>query len=113
MTNSKKAVLIKVTKDLPEDFEGSTMHIEIADCYLVLIKQPARVTKKSLSALGITLAHEMVHVNQLAKGILKFLPNQARIWKGKKYTKKTSYLNQPWELDAFAKQEIIFRRVIE
>jgi len=28
------------------------------------------------------------------------------------YTKKTEYLDQPWEQDAFAKQELIFRRAI-
>ena len=60
-----------------------------------------------------TLAHEMVHVRQLAKGLMKFLPNQARIWKGKRYSNKTHYLDQPWELDAFARQEIVFRKAIE
>jgi len=60
-----------------------------------------------------TLAHEMVHVRQLAKGQMKFLPDQARVWMGKRYSKKTHYLDQPWELDAFARQEIVFRKAIE
>ena len=30
-----------------------------------------------------------------------------------KYGKKTKYLDMPWELDAFARQEIILRRAIE
>ena len=113
LTNSRRAVLVKVTTDIEEGMQGATLDIKIADCYLVLIKQPRRVTKASLLDMGTTLAHEMVHVRQLAKGLMKFLPNQARIWMGKRYSKKTHYLDQPWELDAFARQEILFRKAIE
>ena len=113
LTRSRRAVLIKVTDEIEEGMQGATLNIEIADCYLVLIKQPKRVTKASLLDMGTTLAHEMVHVRQLAKGLMKFLPNQARIWMGKRYSKKTHYLDQPWELDAFARQEILFRKAIE
>lgn len=113
LTNSRKAVLVKVTNDQLEGMEGATLHIAVADCYLVLIKQPKRMTKTSLLNMATTLAHEMVHVRQLAKGMMQFLPNQNRIWMGKRYSKKTPYLDQPWEQDAFAKQEIIVRRAIE
>jgi hypothetical protein len=113
LTNSRRAVLVKVCKDIAEENEGSTQYIDFADCYLVLIKQPKRLTVSSLLATALTLSHEMVHVRQLAKGMLKILPNDARIWCGKKYSKKTKYLDMPWELDAFARQEIILRRAIE
>jgi hypothetical protein len=113
LSRSRRAVLIKVTDEIEDGMQGATLNIEIADCYLVLIKQPKRVTKASLLDMGTTLAHEMVHVRQLAKGLMKFLPNQARIWMGKRYSKKTHYLDQPWELDAFARQEIVFRKAIE
>ena len=113
LTNSKRAVLVKVTNDLEEDFQGATMNIDIADCMMVLLKPPKRLTPNSLINLASTLAHEMVHVKQLAKGQMKFLPNQNRIWMGKRYNKKTRYLDQPWELDAFSKQEIVFRRAME
>ena len=113
LTRSRRAVLIKVTDEIEEGMQGATLNIEIADCYLVLIKQPKRITKASLLEMGTTLAHEMVHVRQLAKGQMKFLPNQARIWMGKRYNKRTHYLDQPWELDAFARQEILFRKAIE
>ena len=113
LTRSRRAVLVKVTDEIEEGMQGATLNIEIADCYLVLIKQPKRVTKASLLEMGTTLAHEMVHVRQLAKGQMKFLPNQARIWMGKRYNKRTHYLDQPWELDAFARQEILFRKAIE
>ena len=113
LSRSRRAVLVKVTNEIEDSMQGATLNIEIADCYLVLIKQPKRVTKSSLLDMGTTLAHEMVHVRQLAKGLMKFLPNQARVWMGKRYSKKTHYLDQPWELDAFARQEIVFRKAIE
>ena len=113
LTRSRRAVLVKVTHDVEDGFKGATLNIDVADCYLVLIKQPKRVTKSSLLDIGLTLAHEMVHVRQLAKGQMKFLPNQARVWMGKRYNKRTHYLDQPWELDAFARQEILFRKAIE
>ncbi len=113
LARSRRAVLIKVTDEIEEGMQGATLNIDVADCYLVLIKKPKRVTKSSLLEMGTTLAHEMVHVRQLAKGQMKFLPNQARVWMGKRYSKKTHYLDQPWELDAFSRQEIVFRKAIE
>jgi hypothetical protein len=113
LTNSRRAVLVKVTNEQLEGMEGATLNMEFADCYLVLIKQPKRLSKTALLNMATTLAHEMVHVRQLAKGMLKYLPNQSKMWMGKRYTKKTKYLDQPWEQDAFARQEIILRRAIE
>lgn len=114
LTNSRRAVLIKVTKDCgdSDELSGSTLHIAAADCYLVLIKEPRRNTKAALVEMVTTLSHEMVHVRQLAKGLLKYLPKNKKMWKGELYSAKTPYLDQPWELDAFAKQEIICRRAM-
>lgn len=112
LTNSRKAVLVKVSNEIDEGMAGSTVYVDFADCYLVLIK-PKRLTKTNLIDMATTLAHEMVHVRQMAKGMMKILPNDARMWMGKRYSKKVTYLNQPWELDAFAKQEILVRRAIE
>ena len=113
LTNSRKAVLVKVTNDQLDGMEGATFNMEFADCYLVLIKPARRITKINLLNIALTLAHEMVHVRQLAKGMMKFLPNNERVWMGKRYSKKTKYLDMPWELDAFAKQEIVLRKAIE
>jgi len=113
LSRSRRAVLVKITPDIPMGMEGATMYIDVADCYLVLIKQPRRLSKLTLLNMATTLAHEMVHVRQLAKGQLKYLPNQAKLWMGRRYTSKTRYLDQPWEQDAFARQEILMRRAIE
>jgi hypothetical protein len=62
--------------------------------------------------LGVTLAHELTHVAQFAKGQLKPTA-KGRLWKGKFYKANHPYLDQPWEIQAFSKQEIVFRRAIE
>ena len=113
LTRSRRALLVKITPDVPEGMEGATMYIDVADCYLVLIKQPRRLSKSALINMATTLAHEMVHVRQLAKGQLKYLPREAKLWMGRRYPSKTRYLDQPWEQDAFARQEMIVRRAIE
>ena len=113
LVNSRRAVLVKVTDDQLDGMEGATLNIECVDCYLVLIKPPKRVTNTGLLNMALTLSHEMVHVRQLAKGMLRYLPNENKMWMGRRYNKKTKYLDQPWELDAFARQEIVLRRAIE
>ncbi len=106
LKNSRKNLFIKVSKtDIDNDNDGQTAYIRAVDGIVVIIKP------QSLERMGITLAHEMVHVKQLAKGILKTV-NGVNYWQGKKYSKRVKYLDLPWEVDAFSKQELIFRRAI-
>jgi hypothetical protein len=63
-----------------------------------------------LQPLGLALAHEMVHVKQYARGILKNLGNNDRSWAGKVYPASTPYLEQPWEIQALSQQELVLRR---
>ena len=102
LTNSRKYLIVKTDKI---DSQGVTIPFDDIDTYLIVINP------KKVIDMGVTLAHEMVHVRQMAKGILKSVP-KGQTWNGKLYTKKTKYLDQPWEQDAFAKQELIFRRAI-
>lgn len=106
LTNSRKAVLVKVEDDGTTNM-GSTTNLDFIDSYLIILK-PA-----SMKSLGVTLAHEMVHVRQMAKGILVPKANGVNMWRGKRYGKKTKYLDMPWEVDAFARQEIVLRRALE
>jgi hypothetical protein len=106
LDSSRKALVIQIEDDGTDNM-GSTIPIDALDSYIVVVKP-----HRKLKDIGFTLAHEMVHVRQMAKGILKPAKN-GTIWAGKKYSKKTKYLDQPWEQDAFARQEIIFRRAIE
>ena len=104
LTNTRKSLLIRLEKDC--EGMGYTVPVDILDSYVVIIKPTM-----SIKSIGVTLAHEMVHVRQMAKGILK-IKNGVNYWCGKRYTKRTKYLDQPWEQDAFARQEIVFRKAI-
>jgi hypothetical protein len=106
LTKSKKFLLVEIGHSAGEGNDGCTVPLTDLDSYVITIK-PGR-----LHEMGITLAHEMVHVKQLARGVLK-TKNGNKYWRGKRYSKNTKYLNTPWELEAFAKQEILFRRAIE
>ena len=98
---------LQVIVDRDNEHSGQTIPLKGVDTILVVIK-PTR----NLVELGITLAHEMTHVAQFAKGHLKPTA-KGRTWKGKFYKADHPYLDQPWEIQAFARQEIVFRRAIE
>jgi hypothetical protein len=108
LENSTKAVVIRIADECGDN-SGITVDLSAATgCYMVVIKPNRR-----LKEIGLTLAHELVHVKQMAKGILKSTKNGTHIWAGKKYSKKTAYLSMPWEIEAFSRQELILRRAIE
>jgi hypothetical protein len=104
LTKSRKSVLVRVANEC--EGMGMTVPLHGLDSYVVVVKP------MKLKDIGITLAHEMVHVRQMARGTLQAI-NGVNYWCGKKYSKKTKYLDQPWERDAFARQDIIFRKAIE
>jgi len=105
LTNSRKLLHIKLDPEL-EDL-GTTVPLPGIDTYLVVLKPV-----KDLTDLAATLAHELTHVAQMAKGILK-ITRKGRKWKGKFYPVSYPYLEQPWEIQAFARQELIMRRALE
>lgn len=107
LSSSRKTLVVKIEDD-GESHLGYTVPLEPLDAYIVVIKP-----QRKLKDIGLTLCHEMVHVRQLAKGILKNKGNGVNIWAGKRYGKKTKYLDMPWEQEAFARTEILLRRAIE
>lgn len=108
LKNSRKELFINICKGSElDDNDGCTSYLPKFDCIVILLK-PCY----SLERLGLTLAHEMVHVKQLAKGKLKTVKG-VRYWNGKVVSKRVKYLNQPWEIEAFSKQELLFRRAIQ
>lgn len=55
-----------------------------------------------------TLAHELVHVKQFAKGELRQLPstnNEICKWQGKRYQWEMHYWDRPWEIDAHGREK--------
>jgi hypothetical protein len=105
LTRSRKLLMIKVDRDLEE--QGTTIPLTGIDTFLVVL----RPTRDILN-LGITLAHELTHVAQFANGTLQLTP-KGKKWKGKFYPMDHPYLDQPWEVQAFARQELVFRRAID
>jgi hypothetical protein len=103
LTNSRKTLLVRVAHEC--EGMGMTVPLHGLDSYVVIVKP------MSLKDIGLTLAHEMVHVRQMARGLLTTVKG-VNHWCGRRYTKRTKYLDQPWEQDAFARQEIIFRKAI-
>lgn len=105
LMNSRQHLQIILDKDI--EHSGETIPLQGVGTVLVVLK-PTR----NLVNLGITLAHELTHVAQFAKGTLQLTPKGKR-WKGRFYGRNVAYLQQPWEVQAFSKQELIFRRAIE
>jgi len=64
LTRSRKLLMIKVDQDLAE--QGTTIPLTGLDTFLVVLK-PTR----NWINLGVTLAHELTHVAQFAKGTLQ------------------------------------------
>jgi hypothetical protein len=63
-----------------------------------------------MERLVLTIAHEMVHVKQYAKGQLKSKHGRkTQYWMGKRVRKQ--YYDQPWELEAFSKERILSNKV--
>ncbi len=106
LERSRKTVMVKVTREDLEGQVGGTVPLDPIDSYVVLIKPD------SLKEMGLTLAHEMIHVKQLAKGHLKQV-NGVNYWRGKRYRKNHNYLSMPWEVEAFSKQELLFRKALK
>ena len=105
LDRSRKLLVVKVDQDLEE--MGTTIPLTGIDTFLVVLKP-----NRNWVTLGVTLAHELTHVAQFAKGHLKPAA-KGTMWKGRLYKRNHPYLDQPWEIQAFAKQEIVFRRAIE
>jgi len=64
-----------------------------------------------LKELLIALAHELVHVKQYARNELKQLIKTNQLtWHSKVFdVSSTSYSNYPWEVEAFEKEQQIFK----
>jgi hypothetical protein len=56
------------------------------------------------------LAHEMVHVKQIAKGQLQLDSKQRQTWLGQRVN--SVYHERPWEQEAFARERILAYRAL-
>ena len=68
-------------------------------------------SRMGMDKLIHTIAHEMVHVKQIAKGQLSY-DGKKIFWKGKRvYPKRMSYYDHPWEIDAWRNEIVLASRV--
>lgn len=105
LDKSQQVVIVTVEKDSVD--LGLTVAMPAVSGFVVIIK-----AGQSVAELGRSLAHELVHVRQMAKGTLKAASRGAHTWAGKRYPASTPYYSRPWEIDAFSRQEIVFRRAV-
>lgn len=65
-----------------------------------------------MERLVLTLAHEMVHVKQYARGQIKHkLGGKTYYWMGKPIRKQ--YYDQPWEVEAFSKERVLANKIFQ
>ena len=72
-----------------------------------------RTTKKI--HMFTALAHEMVHVKQLAKREIKDKRTKFgyhTVWHGELYSNDISYWDQPWEIEAYGLQESLVAKFL-
>ena len=105
LRSSRSQLLIMIHSDMEES--GLAVPL-MSNVYCVSLN-----SRLSLNELAVALAHEMVHVAQMVKGLLKAGPRGGHYWAGKFYAASTAYLDKPWEIKAFARQELIARRALE
>jgi len=61
-----------------------------------------------------TLAHEMVHIKQFARGELRMLyTGYCAKWKGEKYTNDILYETRPWEIEANTLEPVLTSAFID
>lgn len=107
LRNSKYTLTLITSKDQVK--ETGAKGLTGCDGNNIIVCLDSRLNETDMLA---TMAHEMVHVQQIAKGTLIYRMDGDKeicIWCGKDCA-HLSYLDRPWELRAMAQTEIIVRK---
>ena len=107
---SNYKVLIYTDKNLREEgANGMAMRMESNTCHIALY------SRLEFGQLLRTLAHEMVHIKQFVRGHYRTEPSRngklKRFWLGNRVIAK--YEKQPWEIEAYKKQDILLCDLID
>jgi uncharacterized protein YjaZ len=108
LKNSQYKLDVYTKRGMSEDdgCRGSVTYV--GPKYLIMLLD----SKLDVERLVLTIAHEMVHVKQYARGQITHKPGgKTYYWMGKKVRK--SYFNQPWELEAFGKERILANKIFQ
>lgn len=107
--NSKFSLVIDTVKDFRKS-AGLNGAVCLIDTRVIAL---ALDSKLNIEQILITLAHEMVHVKQRARGQLKYYTDHKGktvcLWMGKRY--KTEYYDSPWEIEAFSRERVLANKV--
>lgn len=111
LLNSRYKVTIHSTHNLRKNrnSNGEVCRIGPKDILMALD------SRLSMPRLLLTLAHEMVHVKQIARGQYtgRFAKNGRLLscWRGKAI--RAEYLKRPWEIEAFGRQEELVVKLLQ
>lgn len=110
LTRSKYKLTIFTVTGLARDGRVSGSVFAIGDKQLIM----GIDSRLKVAPLIESLAHEMVHVKQLALGQLKHVSKPRGkshyLWLGKRYN-KVDYYDSPWELEAYGRQANLANKV--
>ena len=107
LEKSKTTLFVFSKKDLEKETGAAGMVYPHA-ANLITMDLDSRL---NIDKLIQTIAHEMVHVKQIAKGQLAY-EGKKIFWKGKRfYPNKMSYYDHPWEIDAWRNEKVLASRI--
>lgn len=107
LEKSKATLVVFSRKDFEKETSAAGMVYPYANG-LITMELDSRL---GMDKLIHTIAHEMVHVKQIAKGQLSYKGKKI-FWKGKQYyPKRMSYYDHPWEIDAWRNEKVLASRV--
>lgn len=111
LKNSRYTVYIRSVRDLRTSKECNGVVFQTGTKEICMLLE----SRLSITRLMMTIAHEMVHVKQIAKGQYRGkLSRNGHIlscWRGK--TIRTDYLNRPWEKEAFSREGLLVEALIK
>jgi hypothetical protein len=105
LTNSRYRLVVTTTTGLKKENGWNGYADKVTDDLLLVVLD----SRLSMVKMMYTLAHEMVHVKQFAKGQYKTEKSKngkhKRFWMGKRVA--LPYAERPWELEAFKREDIL------
>lgn len=69
-------------------------------------------TNQSAIDQMITLAHEMIHLGDMALGMLKIKPDNGAYYKEKEYPVDTPENEKPWEIKAYKFERVLYEEYV-
>lgn len=110
LTRSRYLLTVLIEKDMAKNQKMHGGVIQVSDKIIGMVLD----SRLSMYQLVQTIAHEMIHVKQFARGRLRnkiLNKKMVNVWQGKVYKDNDlAYHCRPWELEAFRQErELAYR----